>query len=322
MQKVKLGTTDVEVSVLCLGTMYMGTKTPADISYTLLDRYIEAGGTFLDTANCYAAWYEGGFGGESERLLGHWLKERGCRDKVQIASKVGFGYTGTEEDPGAETSLRAEIIIRECEKSLKRLGIDCLDLFYAHNDAGMLPLDEMLGAFDKLIREGKTRAIGASNFTSWRLADALSTSAHQQLAQFCCVQQNHTYLRPVPGFRPELWPPASPEFLDQCARKDITVIAYSPLVRGAYMHPDQPLTAKFAGPDSAARLKVLGQVAQTRGVSANQIVLAWLLHSNPQVLPLFGCSSIEQINDTFKCLKIKLTADEMTLLNDAGCVKR
>ena len=168
MKKVTLGKTDLDVSVLCLGTMHFGSRDDESTSYAMLDQYVEGGGNLLDTANMYACWV--GQGGESETLLGKWMKERRNRDKLVIASKVGLAYQDVPK------STKPELIEAECEKSLRRLGIDVIDLYYAHCDDRDTPLEAQLDAFDKLVRAGKVRYIGASIFRAWRLADAAGIS--------------------------------------------------------------------------------------------------------------------------------------------------
>ena len=144
MKKVELGNTGEFVSTLCLGAMYFGTRQDRAESFALLDQYVEAGGNFIDTANIYAWWIEGFEGGESETVLGDWVKARKNRDQLFIASKVGFGY---QDVP---VSLKADIIEQECNKSLKRLGIETIDLYYSHNDDRDTPLEETLEAYHRL----------------------------------------------------------------------------------------------------------------------------------------------------------------------------
>lgn len=193
MRTVPLGNTGVDVSALCLGAMYFGTRNDERTSFELLDQYVAAGGTFIDTANIYAHWVEGGQGGESESLLGRWMKARGNRADLFLASKVGFNM------PGVERGLTAAQIEAECEKSLRRMGVETIDLYYAHVDDRVTPLDETLAAFDRLVRAGKVRFIGASNYLAWRLEQAHWVSKTHDWASFCCVQQRYTYLRPKPG---------------------------------------------------------------------------------------------------------------------------
>ena len=149
MKKVPLGRSGVEVSAICLGAMFFGTRTDTATSLKLLDQYVEAGGSFIDTANIYAHWVSGFKGGESEYLLGDWMKKRKNRSKVFIASKVGFGY------PSVERGLTPAQIASECDRSLARMGVETIDLYYAHVDDRTTPQEESLEAFDKLVRAGE-----------------------------------------------------------------------------------------------------------------------------------------------------------------------
>src|SRR5262245_15017339 len=152
MQKLKLGNSDVEVSALCFGTDVIGSRIDREASFRLLDVFRENGGTFIDTGNFYAAWLDGCQGGESESTIGAWFSDRGCRNEMVIATKLGFDY------PGCAGGLSTAEIERECDKSLKRLGTDRLDLYYAHRDDSGTPQEETMEGFDRLIRAGKVRA--------------------------------------------------------------------------------------------------------------------------------------------------------------------
>mgnify|MGYP001351424493 FL=1 len=314
MRTVPLGHTGIEVSALCLGAMYFGTRTDEATSLALLDQYVAAGGSFIDTANIYAHWVEGGQGGKSESLLGRWMKARGNRAELFIASKVGFEY------PGVERGLSARRIEAECDKSLRRLGVETIDLYYAHVDDRRTPLDETLEAFDRLAQAGKVRFAGASNYTAWRLEEARAISAVRGYAAFCCVQQRHTYLRPKPGanFDPQL--AANDDLLDYCrARKaEVALLAYSPLLGGAYTRPDRPVPDQYTGPDTDARLAALRTVAAAHGATPNQIVLAWMLHSDPVTIPVFAASTPEQMMENLGALDITLTAEQMAHLDGAS----
>lgn len=314
MKTLPLGNTGVQVSALCLGTMFMGTRTDEATSFRLLDQYVDAGGTFLDTANGYAHWIPGGRGGESESLLGRWMKARRNRDKLFLATKVGFDY------PGVERSLSPQIIQQECEKSFKRLGVDHFDLYYAHVDDRKTPLRDTMAAFDALVKAGKTRFVGASNFRAYRLERAHTLSRANGWVEFCCVQQRYTYLRPTPGasFDPQL--AVNDDLLDYVhARKnEFTLLAYSVLLGGAYVRAGQPLPDGYAGPDGDARLAALRAVAQEVGATPNQVVLAWLLHRDPPVLPLTAASTPEQLAENLGALDVKLSANQVARLTNAG----
>lgn len=312
MQTRKLGNTDAEVSSLCLGAMYFGTKNNEKTSYHILDGYVDAGGNFIDTANIYAHWIEGGQGGESEILLGKWMKERGNRDQLFVASKVGFGY---QDVP---TRLTAEIIEEECNKSLKRMNIETIDLYYAHVDDRETPLDETLEAFDRLVQAGKVRYIGASNYLAWRLEEANWLSEINDWAKFCCVQQRHTYLPIRTGADSGPQEVANQDLQDYCEDTGMTLLAYSALLGGAYTRSDRPLPPEYNNSDNQERLSVLNTVAEEVNATLNQVVLSWMLHSSPSVLPLIAASTEEQLSENIGALSVKLSDEQMQRLNSAG----
>jgi aryl-alcohol dehydrogenase-like predicted oxidoreductase len=311
MRTVLLGNTGVEVSVFCLGAMYFGTRNDKVISYQLLDQYVGAGGSFIDTANIYARWVPGFVGGESEILLGEWMWERKNRNQLFIASKVGFEY------PGVERGLQAWRIEEECNKSLKRMGIETIDLYYAHVDDRNTPIEETMEAFDRLVKAGKVRLIGASNFLAWRLEEARWVSRTNGWAEYCCIQQRYTYIRPRAGtsFEPQV--AANDDLLDYCHARGITMLAYSPLLSGAYSRADRSFQEQYVGPDTDARLAALKTVAHEVGATVNQVVLAWMAQSQPYVIPLIAASTKEQMQENLGALEIKLNADQMEYLNKA-----
>lgn len=313
MKTITLGFTNLPVSRLCLGAMYFGTRTDEATSFRLLDIFVEAGGFFIDTANIYSRWVAGYKGYESETLLGRWMKSRNNRPNLFLATKVGF------EIPyyGVQRGLKASQIIQECEKSLRNLGVDTIDLYYAHCDDLNTPLEESLNAFNQLVKTGKVRSIGASNYMAWRLEEARWTSQVNGWCEYCCVQQRYTYLRPKPGasFFPQLV--ANEDLLQYCKCRPITLLAYSPLLGGAYSRNDRVISSQYLGTDTQTRLTALNKVATDRGVSANQVVLAWMLHSDPFVLPLIAASTEVQLRENIQALDVVLSQDEMQLLNGA-----
>lgn len=310
MKTMTLGNTGEQVSALCLGAMYFGSRNDEATSYRLLDHYVAAGGSFIDTANIYAHWVQGFKGGESEALLGRWMRERGNRQRLFLASKVGFGY------PEARPGLSARQIEVECEKSLRRLGVETLDLYYAHVDDRTTPLEETLEAFDRLVRAGKVRYVGASNYLAWRLAEARCVSRANGWVEFCCIQQRHTYLRPRPGQRFDPQVAANDDLLDYCHSEGVTLLAYSVLLGGAYTRPDRPVPEQYRGADTEARLAALRQVAAAHGATPNQIVLAWMLHHG--VLPLIAASTEEQLQENLGALEVALSEADMESLDAAG----
>jgi len=312
MRKVRLPNTDVEVSTLCMGSDSIGSKIDQKTSFELLDLYQEKGGSFIDTANFYASWFPGCKGGESETTIGLWMKERRNRDQMVIASKIGFDY------PGCDGGLSAAEIERECEKSLKRLGIEALGLYYAHRDDFDTSLEETMEAFDRLIKAGKVRAIGASNLKVWRIAEANAVSQANGWAQYCTVEQRHTYLRPRHGadFGPQIC--INEDLKDYCRSRGITLVAYSVLLQGAYTRQDRPVPAQYAGPDADARLRALKAVASEVDATLNQVIIAWMLQSDPPVLPIIAGSKPEQLTENIAALNITLTQDQMLRLDTAG----
>ena len=310
MKTVTLGKTGVEVSALCLGAMYFGSRNDEITSYRMLDHYVDAGGTFIDTANIYAHWVPGHKGGESETLLGQWLRERKNRDDLFIATKVGFGY------PGVKRGLRADQIEAEVEKSLERLGIETIDLYYAHKDDRATPLDETLEAFYRLVKAGKVRFIGASNFAAWRLERARWVSRTHDWPAYVCLQQRYTYLRPKPGadFDPQV--AVNDELLDYCASEGLTLLAYSVLLSGAYTREEREFPQPYHGPDATARLEVLHAVAEEVGATPNQVILAWMLERG--IIPLIAASTTAQMAENLGALDVELSRDQMERLTEAG----
>ena len=194
MRGTLLGETGVKVSAMCLGCMYFGSSISEARSVELLDLYLDAGGTFLDTANNYAYWVDGCQGGESESVLGRWITARRNRRDIFLATKVGSNMP-----PRVPRSLSKATIVRQCEESLQRLQTDYIDLYYAHTDDRLTPLEETLEAFSELVKQGKVRHVGCSNMLAWRIVQARALSHAHHWAQYCCVQQRHTYLRPKAG---------------------------------------------------------------------------------------------------------------------------
>jgi aryl-alcohol dehydrogenase-like predicted oxidoreductase len=312
MQRLKLGSSDVEVSALCFGTDLIGSKIDRETSFRLLDLFRESGGTFVDTGNFYAAWLTGCQGGESETTIGLWMKQRGNRHEMAIASKLGFDY------PGSPGGLSAAEIERECDKSLQRLGTDRLDLYYAHRDDPETPLEETMAAFDRLIRAGKVRSIGASNISVWRIAEANAVAAANGWARYSAVEQRYTYLRPRHGadFGPQI--AVNEDLKSYCCSHGITVIAYSGLLQGAYTRPDRPVPMQYAGVDADARLEALRGVASEAGATLNQVVIAWMRQSDPPVLPIIAGSQAGQVTENIGALEVTLSEDQVRRLDTAG----
>jgi aryl-alcohol dehydrogenase-like predicted oxidoreductase len=312
MEKIKPGQSDIEVSVLCLGTDSIGSKINQETSFQIMDFYHEKGGNFIDTANFYASWLPGCQGGESESTIGEWLTERGNRDQMVIASKVAFDY------PGCNGGLGALEIERECEKSLKRLRTDRIDLYYAHRDDFDTPLEETMAAFDRLIKAGKIRMIGASNLSVWRIAEANSVSKANGWSEYSVVEQRYTYLRPRHGadFGPQIC--INDDLKDFAHKRSINLVAYSILLQGAYTRDDRSIPAQYAGPDAEERMSTLRHVAKEAGATLNQVIIAWMRQSEPSILPIIAGSKPEQLQETIGSLDVRLSEEQMKILNTAG----
>ena len=312
MKKVELGNTGEMVSAFCLGAMYLGSRQNKDESFALLDQFTDSGGNFMDTANIYAWWEVGFKGGESETMLGAWMQARKNRDQLFIASKVGFGY---QDVP---ISLNAAIIEQECNKSLERLGIEIIDLYYSHNDDRSTPLEETLEAYQRLHKAGKIRNIGASYYLAWRLEEARWISETHDWPVYQCVQQRHSYVRKKHGteFTPQV--AVNDDLLDYCRNRKVTLLAYSALLSGAYTREDREFGEQYLGADTDFRVAALKAVSNEIGASPNQVILAWMLQGDPPVLPLIAASTSEQLQENIGALEINLTDEQMDRLNSAG----
>jgi aryl-alcohol dehydrogenase-like predicted oxidoreductase len=312
MKKIKLGKTNLEVSALAMGTDLIGSKIDRSTSFALFDFYRGKGGNFLDTANFYASWLPGFQGGESETTIGAWMKERGNRDEMVISSKLAFDY------PGSNGGLNAGEIERECEKSLRRLQTDRIDLYYSHRDDRETEQEETMKAFDYLIRAGKVRAIGASNLSVWRIAQANAVAKAHNWHQYSVVEQRYTYLRPRHGadFGPQIF--LNEDLKNFAEFENIALIGYSVLLQGAYTRSDRELPAQFAGPESDDRLAALKAVAAEAGRSPNQVLIAWMRQSKPAILPIIAGSRTEQLAENIAALDLTLSDDQMLRLTTAG----
>jgi aryl-alcohol dehydrogenase-like predicted oxidoreductase len=335
LKTVELGRTGEQVSQLALGCMLMGTLTDEADSLQMLDRYREAGGTFLDTADCYAWWLRrGSHGGESETLLGRWLARGRDRDEVFVATKgsalIGDldGVWGEGDEP--DTALAhsrfvgagADTLRRSIDDSLRRLGTDHVDLYYVHVDDRATPLEETLEALAGIVRAGKARHIGWSNVRTWRLERIRLLCAQHGWPAPVAVQQQHSYLRRRAGVvHASIVDDEQMDYLR--AHDDLTLVAYSPLLKGIYDDPSKRrghhAMEPYEGPDADARLAMLTQIAHETGLTPNQVVLAWLLaQSSPTILPLTGPRTLAQYDAALPALDAALSDDQMARLDAAG----
>lgn len=314
-----------EVSTLALGAMNFGTKTDEETSFAILDRFVQAGGTFIDTANNYNSW-DGGHGRDSEDLLGRWLASRGVRDRVRIATKLG----AARKDPSKPLSstpphnyqgLGAEVVDREARESLRHLGIERIDVLYGHVDDRETPIAETIGAFGKLHAEGLIGLSGISNVTTWRLVEAHAEAARQGVPPYAVVQQRHSYLYPPPVPARTNW--VNADMLDFAAasgvdgRPSLAVVAYSPLEQGALARDEKPLFGGVDHPGSVARILTLREVARDLGATPSQVAIAWLMGGETPVIPLVGPSSVEQLDELLGAVELDLPTEVRQVLDAA-----
>ena len=335
MKMIPFAKTGEQVSQMCLGAMIMGTTTDPETSYRMLDRFLEAGGNFIDTANCYAWWIGQGQGGESESLQGQWMKERGNRNQVFLATKGGAairdlgavkderGNIAWEKVRDAYEYLAPATLRKALESSLRRLQVETIDLYYVHVDDRVTPMEETLEELNCFVQEGKVRFIGCSNFRTWRLERALGISKGRGWAPYVAVQEEYSYLRPKPGSDFGIGMHTDDEQLDFLrANEDVALVAYSPLLKGIYDDAQKRERyynwSLYDHDDSRARLKVLSEVAARLGVSNSQLVLAWMLHHQPRVIPIMAASGLEQYEHNMKALSIELSDEDMKVLNAAS----
>jgi aryl-alcohol dehydrogenase-like predicted oxidoreductase len=298
-----------EVSALCLGILPFGSTVDEATSFAVLDRFAEAGGTFVDTANNYSIWAPGGTGDESESLLGRWLRSRGARDRTVVATKVGARPPAgsTAVWPDAWEGLSAPTVAAAIEGSLRRLGTGHVDLYYAHIEDREVPWAETVEAFAAVVRAGSARLLGASNHAAWRVAAARQYAADHELPGYTCVQQRHTYLWPVPGGEWGAQWFARDDMQDLvAAQPDMTLMAYGPLMQGAYTRQDRPLLAQYDHPASHRRFAVLREVAAELGATPNQVVLAWQMGAALPIVPVVGVSSVAQLDEALAAVDLDL----------------
>ena len=305
----QLGNSGLATPPLVLGGNVFGFTVDGEEAFRILDRFIDAGGTMIDTADVYSSWVPGHVGGESERLLGEWLKRRGRRDDVLIATKVGY-------DKGLSATHIAEAV----EASLRRLGTDHVDLYYAHKDDAGTPLEETLRAFDRLVRDGKVRAIGASNYSAERLAAALDVSEREGLAKYTVLQPEYNLMA-----RDEFEGPLQRLAID----RNLGVAVYFALASGF-------LTGKYRSPadfgksvrgdrmgrylDRGGRevLAALDEVSAETGAMPARVALVWLAAQPGVTAPIASATSVEQVEELLGVFTLELSAEHMKRLSAAS----
>jgi aryl-alcohol dehydrogenase-like predicted oxidoreductase len=314
MERRKIGNSGLETAPIIFGGNVLGWTVDQANGFRILDAFLDAGFNAIDTADTYSRWVTGNRGGESETIIGNWLKQGGRRDRVLIFTKVGH-----EMGPDKK-GLSARYIKTEVEDSLKRLRIDRIDLYQSHRDDDSTPMQESLEAYGALIKEGKVRAIGASNFTAQRLKEALDVSAKHGLPRYECLQPEfNLYQRDrFEGALEQL-----------CTKENVGVIPYYPLASGF-------LTGKYRSPadfDKSPRggrmsaflnakgkkiLAALDEVSAAHRVNPAAVALAWLIARPSITAPIASATKEEQLKDFVAGAALKLTKDEIAKLDAAG----
>jgi aryl-alcohol dehydrogenase-like predicted oxidoreductase len=308
MMKKLLLPNGLEVSNVALGAMDFGTTTSKEQAFAVLDAYLDLGGNFVDTSNNYAHWQ--GTGDESETLLGEYFASRKCRDRVVLATKVGFDRHGKGQ------GLKKEQIEYWIDESLRKLQTDYIDLYYAHTDDPTTPLEETMEAFHALVKKGKVRHLGGSNYDTWRFAEANSVAK----TPYTVMQQWFTYLQARGDRAPQYIfnEYTNRERLRYLEAKNIPLVAYSSLAKGGYANAQRLPAELVAG----ERLTTLQNLSKEKGVSPTALAVAWMVNlyrcdGFPQVIPLFGSSRTEHFVSNLQGAELILTDEEMEQLNKA-----
>ncbi|MEA3037923.1 MAG: hypothetical protein QOE79_436 [Sphingomonadales bacterium] len=309
-----IGSSGLRTPRLVLGGNVFGWTAKGEDAFRILDRFAEAGGTMIDTADVYSAWAPGHKGGESESLIGEWLRRRGGQGDMLVATKVGMlpGEGGDKLEP-ARIAVAAEA-------SLKRLGVEAIDLYYAHQDDTKTPLADSLAAFDRLVRDGKVRVIGASNYSAERLSEALAVSEREGLARYQ-VLQNEYNLMARDKFEGALQ--------DLCVERNIGLLPYyglaSGFLTGKYRSAaDQGKSvrgdrmAKYLNPRGFAVLDALDAVAAETGATPAQVALAWLAAQPAITAPIASARTPEQADEIIGAMTLELSDEQVARLTEAS----
>jgi len=314
MKKRKLGDSGLEVSPLAFGGNVFGWTADETMSFRLLDAFVAEGFNLIDTADIYARWVQGLEGGESETIIGKWLKRSGKRQSVIIATKVG------KEMGPDKKGLSRSYIFQAVEESLRRLQTDYIDLYQSHEDDTQTPLEETLDAFDRLIQDGKVRAIGASNFSAKRLAEALQVSEQYGYPRYQSLQPLFN-LYDRADYEKDLEP--------LCREKGLAVISYfslaSGFLTGKYRSEADladraraDIVKKYLNERGYRILEALGKVAQQHNVTPAQAALAWLIAQPTITAPIASATNLEQLNQLIQATTLELDPSSMALLNQAS----
>ncbi|HEX4985978.1 MAG TPA: aldo/keto reductase [Burkholderiales bacterium] len=314
MTRRKLGRSGLEVSPIAFGGNVFGWTADEAASFRLLDRFVDEGYNFIDTADVYSKWVPGNKGGESETIIGKWLKKSGKRDKVVIATKVGM------EMPPGKKGLAPAYIAQAAEDSMRRLQTDRIDLYQSHEDDPSTPIGDSLGAYDKLIKAGKVRVIGASNYSAERFQEALDTSSRGGLPRYESMQPNYNLIDRA-DFEKKMQ--------SVCVKNDVGVISYFSLAAGfltGKYRTDADLSKsarggmvkKYLNERGRRVLGALDAVAKDEGSTPGRVAIAWLLAQPGITAPIASATSIAQLEDLFAAAKLQLDAASLKKLDEAS----
>ena len=320
MHKRPIGHSEIRVAPLALGGNVFGWTADEAASFAILDAFVDAGGTMIDTADVYSAWAPGHRGGESEALIGRWLKrDPAKRDKVVIATKVGF-LDGKMVDGEYVPALDPAVVARACDASLGRLGIEQIDLYYQHKDSDTVPITDSLGAFELLLEQGKIRAIGLSQFTADRLAQAMETSRNCGFTAPAALQPWYNLVERE-RFEDALRGVA--------LREGLAVFPFYGLANGfltGKYRSRADLGKSVRGDRVAAHLEgkgmrildALDRVSGETGAAVATVALAWLMAQPAVTAPIASATSVDQLNELTAALHLTLTADQIARLDAAS----
>lgn len=315
MQNKKLGKTSLSFAPLALGGNVFGWTINEKQSFEVLDAFVDFGFNLIDTANMYSTWVPGNKGGESETIIGKWLKASGKRDKIILATKVGM-----EMGDGSK-GLKKEYILKSVEDSLKRLQAEVIDLYQSHQDDLNTPLEETLLAYDALIKQGKVRVVGASNYSAARLKEALAISHNQRLPAYACLQPEYNLYDRV-GFETQL------EKL--CIEEQLGVISYYSLASGflsGKYRTEQDLNKSARGNGIGIKylnergfriLSALDKVAQLHDTNQAAVALAWVMQRKSITAPIVSATSVEQLASLAKAASLQLNDSDVKILDEAS----
>jgi aryl-alcohol dehydrogenase-like predicted oxidoreductase len=313
MSERKLGDSGLVTPPLILGGNVFGWTADQATSFSILDAFVAGGGRMIDTADMYSAWFPGNQGGESESVIGAWLSARGRRDDVLIATKVGMELAGTK-------GLAPARIARSIDESLRRLQTDYVDLYFAHKDDPDTPLADTLEAFDRLVKAGKVRSLGASNYEAARLQEALEISSRQGLARYTVLQPWYNLVE-----REKFEGPLQ----DLCVARNIAAVPYygvaSGFLTGKYRStgdvagkPRARAVEKYVNEFGFGVLRALDTVAAQAGATPAQIAIAWLAAQPAVAAPIVSATSVAQLEELLHAMRLSLTSEQLALLDAAS----